>query len=57
MRIILITGKGGVGKTTVSGATALMAADRGYRTLVMSTDSDLFKFLKGMDPNAVGNER
>jgi arsenite-transporting ATPase len=28
MRIILYTGKGGVGKTTVSAATALMAADR-----------------------------
>ena len=38
MRIILVTGKGGVGKTTVSAATALVAADLGYRTLVMSTD-------------------
>jgi arsenite-transporting ATPase len=38
MRIILVTGKGGVGKTTVSAATAVTAADLGYRTLVMSTD-------------------
>ena len=38
MRIILVTGKGGVGKTTVSAATALRAADLGHRTLVMSTD-------------------
>lgn len=38
MRIILVTGKGGVGKTTVSAATAIAAADRGHRTLVMSTD-------------------
>lgn len=38
MRIILVTGKGGVGKTTVAAATALLAADRGQRTLVMSTD-------------------
>ena len=38
MRIILVTGKGGVGKTTVAAATALAAADRGYRTLVGSTD-------------------
>jgi arsenite-transporting ATPase len=38
MRIILVTGKGGVGKTTVAAATALAAADRGYRTLVTSTD-------------------
>jgi len=38
MRVVLVTGKGGVGKTTVSAATALKAADRGLRTLVMSTD-------------------
>ncbi len=38
MRIILVTGKGGVGKTTISAATALAAADRGMRTLVTSTD-------------------
>ncbi|HWQ29065.1 MAG TPA: ArsA-related P-loop ATPase, partial [Dehalococcoidia bacterium] len=38
MRIILYTGKGGVGKTTVSAATAVRAARLGYRTLVMSTD-------------------
>lgn len=38
MRVLLITGKGGVGKTTVSAATAVHAADLGYRTLVMSTD-------------------
>ena len=38
MRIILVTGKGGVGKTTVAAATALTAADTGKRVLVMSTD-------------------
>jgi arsenite-transporting ATPase len=38
MRVILFTGKGGVGKTTVAGATALRAAQEGKRTLVMSTD-------------------
>ena len=38
MRVILITGKGGVGKTTVSAATAIRSAELGYRTLVMSTD-------------------
>lgn len=38
MRIILVTGKGGVGKTTVAAATALAAADAGYRTMVTSTD-------------------
>jgi arsenite-transporting ATPase len=39
VRIILYTGKGGVGKTTVSAATALAAAAKGHRTLVMSTDT------------------
>jgi len=38
MRIILYTGKGGVGKTSVSAATAVRAAQQGYRTIVMSTD-------------------
>lgn len=39
MRIILFTGKGGVGKTTLSAATALRCADKGYKTLVISTDA------------------
>jgi len=39
MRIILFTGKGGVGKTTLSAATALLSAKRGYKTLVISTDA------------------
>ena len=38
MRVILFTGKGGVGKTTVAAATAVRAARAGLRTLVMSTD-------------------
>ncbi len=38
MRVLLFTGKGGVGKTTVAAATAVRAADAGLRTLVMSTD-------------------
>lgn len=38
MRTILYSGKGGVGKTTVSAATALKAAQLGYKTLVISTD-------------------
>lgn len=37
-RVILFTGKGGVGKTTVATATGLAAAQQGRRTLVMSTD-------------------
>jgi arsenite-transporting ATPase len=38
MRILLFTGKGGVGKTTVAAATAVRAARAGHRTLVTSTD-------------------
>ena len=39
MRIVLFTGKGGVGKTTTASATALRLADRGVKTLLLSTDS------------------
>jgi arsenite-transporting ATPase len=39
VRTILFTGKGGVGKTTLSAATALRCAELGYRTLVISTDT------------------
>ena len=38
-RVLLFTGKGGVGKTTVAAATALAAARHGYKTVVMSTDA------------------
>ncbi|HZO72394.1 MAG TPA: TRC40/GET3/ArsA family transport-energizing ATPase [Ktedonobacteraceae bacterium] len=38
MRIILYLGKGGVGKTTISAATAIRTATQGKRTLVVSTD-------------------
>jgi arsenite-transporting ATPase len=38
MRIILFTGKGGVGKTTTAAATALQCAKQGLKTLVVSTD-------------------
>ena len=37
-RILLFTGKGGVGKTTCAAATALKSAEMGYRTLVLSSD-------------------
>ena len=38
MRIILFTGKGGVGKTSISAATAIRSAQLGNRTIVVSTD-------------------
>lgn len=39
MRLVLYTGKGGVGKTTTAAATALRAAAQGKRTLLLSADS------------------
>ncbi len=39
MRIIIYTGKGGVGKTSVAAATALRCAALGYRTIILSTDA------------------
>ncbi|MBL8229049.1 MAG: ArsA family ATPase [Bryobacterales bacterium] len=38
MRILLYSGKGGVGKTSVAAATGVRCAKLGYRTLVMSVD-------------------
>lgn len=39
MRIIVHTGKGGVGKTSTSAATALRCAEMGLKTIVISTDT------------------
>lgn len=55
MRIILYTGKGGVGKTTVAAATACKIAGEGKQVLVMSTDqahslSDSMNVKLGKDP-------
>ncbi len=55
MRVLLFTGKGGVGKTSVSAATALRLADQGYRTIVLSTDAahslgDSFNLPIGNEP-------
>jgi arsenite-transporting ATPase len=38
VRVLLFTGKGGVGKTTTAAATALRCAALGHRTIVLSTD-------------------
>ncbi len=58
-RIIVYTGKGGVGKTSVAAATALLAAERGYRTIVFSTDAahslgDSFDRTLGPEPTPIG---
>jgi len=59
VRVLLFTGKGGVGKTTVSAATAARCAAAGHRTLVVSTDpahslSDAFDQPLGDTPTEVG---
>lgn len=38
MRVILYTGKGGVGKTTIASATGLLSAELGYKTIILSAD-------------------
>jgi arsenite-transporting ATPase len=38
VRVLLFTGKGGVGKTTTAAATAALTASRGRKVLVLSTD-------------------
>jgi arsenite/tail-anchored protein-transporting ATPase len=38
VRVLLFTGKGGVGKTTAAAATAAAIARRGHKTLVLSCD-------------------
>ena len=66
MRVILFTGKGGVGKTSVAAATAVRSAELGYRTIILSTDaahslSDSFEVPLGNElrliaPNLWGQE-
>lgn len=60
MRLILYLGKGGVGKTTLSAATAARAAAMGKRTLVVSTDlahslADALDTDLTADPRQVGD--
>jgi arsenite-transporting ATPase len=59
VRVLLFTGKGGVGKTTVAAATAVRCAAAGKRTLIVSTDpahslADAFDVPLGDEPAPVG---
>jgi arsenite-transporting ATPase len=58
VRLVLYTGKGGVGKTTTAAATAVCAAARGRTTLVASADAahslgDVFEKRLGSEPTSV----
>jgi len=58
VRILLFTGKGGVGKTTLAAATGAALAARGRKTLVVSTDpahslGDAFGHTLGAEPSEV----
>lgn len=58
VRILVYTGKGGVGKTSVAAATAVRCAALGYRTVVVSTDlahslADSLDVPLGPDPRLV----
>jgi arsenite/tail-anchored protein-transporting ATPase len=60
VRILVYTGKGGVGKTSVAAATALRCAELGYRTVVLSTDlahslADSLDTTLGPEPSLVAN--
>ncbi|QZY28007.1 ArsA family ATPase [Nocardioides coralli] len=60
MRVLLFTGKGGVGKSTVAAGTAALAAAAGHRTLVLSTDAahslaDAFGTEIGPEPTEVAD--
>jgi arsenite/tail-anchored protein-transporting ATPase len=59
-RVLLFTGKGGVGKTSVAAASGVRAAASGLRTLVLSTDpahslADAFDVPLGTGPTVVGD--
>ncbi len=59
MRIILFSGKGGVGKTTLSAATGYKLSELGYRTLIVSLDpahslADAFDLSEGERLSAKG---
>ena len=58
MRVIIYTGKGGVGKTSMAAATACKIASDGKRVIIMSTDrahslGDAFDIRVGNDPTRI----
>lgn len=61
-RLLFVTGKGGVGKTTIAAALGVLAADRGKRTLVCEVDAkgnlaDFFEVGEtGFQPTRISDE-
>jgi len=57
-KLLVVTGKGGVGKTTVAAAVGLLAADRGLRTIIVEVgDQHRLSDLFGFGPPSPGVER
>ncbi len=61
MRVLLFTGKGGVGKSTIAAGTAALAAESGQRTLILSTDAahslaDAFGAAVGPEPTPIADQ-
>ena len=60
MQYLFFSGKGGVGKTSLAAATAVHWADRGFRTLIVTTDpasnlADVFEEPIGPTPRALAS--
>ncbi|MFN8194939.1 MAG: ArsA family ATPase [Nocardioidaceae bacterium] len=60
VRVLLFTGKGGVGKSTIAAGTAALAARSGLRTLVLSTDAahslaDAYGATVGPEPTPIAD--
>ena len=61
MRLILYTGKGGVGKSSIAAATAVKTSQLGKRTLLVSSDyahniSDIFQVKVGDEPLQISDK-
>jgi anion-transporting ArsA/GET3 family ATPase len=57
-RLVFVTGKGGVGKTTIAASLALLASERGRRTLACEMDAkgDLTSFYETGPANFAGHD-
>src|ERR1700687_167036 len=57
-RLLIVAGKGGVGKTTIACALGVVAAQLGKRTLIAEVDgAGRAAYLLGVQPGAIGEAR